>query len=315
MPSIPPTTVSSPADLAAVAPHVIGYHPSDAIVLVVLRGQRLRLAGCLDLPADTADPRWRTETAEAVGAIPELGGDRVMLAGYGTATATGPVLDAVTGLCEQAGVPVAATIQVTGGLYRLHPQQPGSQALAVPGSEHPGVAALNAAGYTAAASREAVEARLAATDNDAAKAITAAVAALDGKPRQVFQARRLLRRLRRPGALSVASTALLLTNLQDTDVRDQALICIDHQPPATLLPLWEWLTRQAPAGHAATPAAICAYAAWRAGEDLLAHVAIDRAIADRPGHDLAEAVWHLLASGIDPTSFPSAATLLALNDH
>ncbi|MFB9234583.1 DUF4192 domain-containing protein [Plantactinospora siamensis] len=65
----PRLMVRSPADLIAAVPYLLGFHPSDSLVVVALRGPRVEFAARVDLPEPPSGP---------VGAAPA---DRVSGAG------------------------------------------------------------------------------------------------------------------------------------------------------------------------------------------------------------------------------------------
>jgi hypothetical protein len=65
--------------------------------------------------------------------------------------------------------------------------------------------------------------------------------------------------------------------------------------------LWIDLTRRAVAGLRGVPAALAAYAAWRAGNGALAASAVERAVADDPDLPVALLVAEALRLGMPPT--------------
>ena len=44
------TTLTSPHDLLAAIPFLIGYHPSDSLVLVAIKGDQVSMAMRIDYP-------------------------------------------------------------------------------------------------------------------------------------------------------------------------------------------------------------------------------------------------------------------------
>ena len=55
--SQPRIRVSSPADVLAIVPHLLGFHPTDSFVVIGVRGDgdRVELGFRYDLPAATPD--------------------------------------------------------------------------------------------------------------------------------------------------------------------------------------------------------------------------------------------------------------------
>ena len=76
----PPIALRSPADLIAATPYLLGFHPTDSVVVVGFRDDRLTFVARGDLP----DPGTPPETAAA--ALLELVSrqeiDAIVLVGY-----------------------------------------------------------------------------------------------------------------------------------------------------------------------------------------------------------------------------------------
>ncbi len=104
-----------PADVVAVLPYQLGYHPQDSIVLVALHGRSVGLIERIDLPPP--------EDAEQVGhvLVAPLLQDRpeaVMLVGYETAAGSSrPGLDAVRRLATEADLAVLDRLVVRDGRW------------------------------------------------------------------------------------------------------------------------------------------------------------------------------------------------------
>src|SRR6476659_6870532 len=104
-----------PADVVAVLPYQLGYHPQDSIVLIALLGRSVGLIERIDLPS----PR----DAEQVGSVlvAPLLQDRpeaVMLVGYETAAGSSRLaLDVVRRLATEAELDVLDRLVVRGGRW------------------------------------------------------------------------------------------------------------------------------------------------------------------------------------------------------
>ena len=99
-----PIRLRGPADVLAVLPFQLGYHPHEAVVVVAVSQRSIGLVQRLDLPPDD-------EVAGAVGALlPALEReqpDAVLLVGYESPRAGAvPVLDALREACVQRGIDV-----------------------------------------------------------------------------------------------------------------------------------------------------------------------------------------------------------------
>ena len=81
--------------------------------------------------------------------------------------------------------------------------------------------------------------------------------------------------------------------------------------------LWTTLTRLAPPGHVAAPAALLAFTAWQDGNGVLGNLALDRAAADSPADDMVRVLRAALESGAPPSLADPAAIIRhtsSLND-
>jgi hypothetical protein len=108
-----------------------------------------------------------------------------------------------------------------------------------------------------------------------------------------------LRRHRRGQRLSddeVAWLSLLLTHLP---VRDHAWERTDGRDED--IALWTDVLRRAEPDLIAAPAALLAFAAWRAGQGALAAVALERGLAEHPDYPLALLLDDLLRRGVPPS--------------
>jgi hypothetical protein len=96
-------------------------------------------------------------------------------------------------------------------------------------------------------------------------------------------------------------TARMLAALRWLRARDDAWARMDPVHKAEHLRLWTDLTRQAPAGYVAGPAALLAFVAWQHGDGALANVALDRALADNPGYSMAQLLRQVITAGAPPS--------------
>lgn len=91
------------------------------------------------------------------------------------------------------------------------------------------------------------------------------------------------------------TVAWLLIALQHQGVRDCAWALMDPRYQRAHTRLWQDLTRLAPAGYAAAPAALLAISAWQGEDRELADAAMARALTDDPSYDLARRCRGLIA--------------------
>jgi hypothetical protein len=103
--------------------------------------------------------------------------------------------------------------------------------------------------------------------------------------------------------------AWLAVTLGMSQVRDAAWLRMDPAHRAAHQRLWTTLTRLAPPGHVAAPAALLAFTAWQDGNGVLANLALDRAQADSPADDAVRVLRAALESGAPP-SLADPATMI-----
>lgn len=291
-------TARCPEDLLALVPVVLGFTPTESVVMLTF-GPRRAFHARIDLPP----PEAAHEVLEALRA-PALrhAVDRVVLVLYARdarpAERVGRVLR--RGLRE-AGIDVIDLIRADG--HRWYPLLPGRRRDRETGvpydvSTHPFTVQGVVDGRVTHDSRAALAGSL-APDPDAVAAIAGCLrGAAPAGP--VWVAATVARLARSREVPSPAVTARLLQALGDPDCRDAAWAGVARADASAHVELWTGLLRRAPDEVAADAAAVLALTAWLAGHGALAWCAIDRAEELRPGDSLARLVADLLGSAVSP---------------
>lgn len=110
-----PLRLRGPADLVAVLPYQLGYHPSSSLVLVAFHDTRMGLVQRLDLPGED-DVGVAAEAL--LGPLVAEQPDSVLLFGYEEREgASIPMLDATASACASAGIRVQDRIVVRAGRW------------------------------------------------------------------------------------------------------------------------------------------------------------------------------------------------------
>jgi len=112
----PPTTLKlrSPADLVALVPYLLGFHPSQSLCLVGLNDSKVTCAIRYDLPeADDIE----AFTAELTAMIADKPINVVLLAGYGTDAEVTPTLTATLAALAAIEIPAVEALRVDHGRY------------------------------------------------------------------------------------------------------------------------------------------------------------------------------------------------------
>jgi hypothetical protein len=104
-----------PADIVATLPYQLGYHPSEAIVVVALRDRAIGFLQRLDLPAPEHVP---DAVAALLPTLERETPDAVLLVGYeGEEGSARPLLDAMAAAADGAGLPVLDRLLVRDGRW------------------------------------------------------------------------------------------------------------------------------------------------------------------------------------------------------
>jgi len=103
--------ISKPADAIAVAPYLLGFHPSQSLVLIAIGEKDRALESVLrvDLPQNPEEAR--DQASWLTGILSRDGIKRVLLLGYGPGSRVTPIMDAVNG---QVRVAAGGQVEVPG---------------------------------------------------------------------------------------------------------------------------------------------------------------------------------------------------------
>ena len=86
--------LSAPTDILATVPFLIGYHPSDSIVVLGMTDHRVTFAARDDLPPPGAQPD-PDQVAYLVEVLLRQGCPRLLLVGYGADERVSPIMHAL----------------------------------------------------------------------------------------------------------------------------------------------------------------------------------------------------------------------------
>jgi hypothetical protein len=325
-------TAGTPDALLALVPHLLGFYPGSSLVILGLGGKRHRVQVTFryDLP-DPPDAEQAADIAEHAASV--LHRQRLHMAaliGYGPLPLVMPVVAAVTDSLLAEGVELMEVLRADGGRYwsllcadpACCPQD---GRLYDPGS-HPVAATLSQAGLPALPDRAALARTLlpAAGSSEAIRQSTRQAEQrlcdlgsrswTDGgcDPQELTvktgraAVQRAIKRYRAGDSLTSGDElAWLAVLLADLRVRDDAWARMNPRYREAHSRLWTDVLRAAATEYVPAPAALLAFTAWQSGNGALASVAIDRALAARPGYSMAV----LLGDALEAALPPSAAKL------
>ena len=294
-------TARSPEDVLAVVPLVLGFGPTDSVVMLTFGGATTFHAR-VDLPAagEPVDPLVESLREPAL----RHGVREVIFVIYSDAELRAArVSRRLLRAFRSAGIAVRDVLRADG--ERWHPLLR-SRGSAPPGgvpydiSAHPFLVSAVVEGQVTHRSREALAATL---DAEPARVRKVEESRADSPVTPEWVRAVVARHV---GARSVpgdAEAAALLQALAVPDLRDAAWWPLRRETAQHHVCFWSDLIRRAPDDLAPHVAAVLGFAAWVAGHGALAWCAVDRAITADPDHSLAHLVGDLLASAVPPTAW------------
>jgi Domain of unknown function (DUF4192) len=320
---------SSPQELLAVVPLLLGFMPEASLVVIGLAPPRDRVRVTLryDLPRPPDEDVIADLVAHAVGV---LGSQRLAAAiavGYGPEALVIPVAGALLDAAHQAGIDLYDVLRVEDGRYWSYAcgDEACCPVAGVPfdATAHPASADMPGVGKQVLAGRAAVAARVAPVGGIAAESMRQATRRAEQHVTQLLAKVRKSSRIgaarRMIAAEGLAAVGQMITRyrgggrfttdyeiaritvaLGDLRVRDDAWARMDPAHAEPHQRLWIDVTRRAQPGHVAPPAALLAFVAWQTGDGALANVALDRALADDPSYSMALLLRQVIGAGASP---------------
>ena len=300
-------TARTPEDVLAVVPVVLGFEPTESLVMLTF-GSDPPFHARTDLPeqadgvvamaASLVDPARRHR-------VP-----RVFLVVYSDRDRFAErALRMTARAFERSGIEVIDGLRTDGHRWHPVPGRAGVPAHGVPYdlSAHPFAAQAVYDGRVVHPSRERLAATLTA-DRDLVARVVPALAALTGDPAPALEegawARDLVVRHVQDGSCpDDAEVARLLRGMLDLRVRDAAWSPLCRERAREHVALWTDVVRRSPDPLVAAPAALLAFAAWQAGQGALAWCAVDRCVEADPGYSLAGLVAELLTRAVPPDTW------------
>jgi hypothetical protein len=307
-------TARNSADLLAAVPYLLGFHPTDSVVALALRGARVIFQARADAPAAAdVDPL----AAYLATIIVRQDPTSAVLVGYGPEAPTVAALAALARAVESSGVPVVEVLRVHDGRYWSlgcrdgaccpaggAPYDPATTAFAASAafggaSALPDRAAL--AGSLAPVPGAGLEPEVARAEERLAQ-LRGGGAARRRRTAARAAVREALERYGAGGRLDDDELAWLAVLAGDCRARDDAWQRMLAVPPRDEhTALWRDVVRRVPERYVPAPATLLALAEWRVGNGPAAGVAVDRALDADPGYPLASLVRQALHAAVPPS--------------
>ena len=318
-------TLTSAHDLITAVPFLLGFHPTESIVLISVKADSIGLAMRIDLPPSLDGDaiellahhflRDEAEAALLIAYLPDGREDGDSL-----------LISLGAGLIR-SGVEIQESIVVQGGRYRSIICRDEaccpSTGKSLPAIESSHIAAEHVmAGIPMpyANISELVDSLAADTssfDPDWSEQVNTFYISDDAK--EIAELRRdgvetmdlLLDEFRMGhGASEKLLAARMIGRMSDVQVRDYALGVHDEDTYDLYFTMWRELLRMAPRGFVAPIACIVAAMAYEGGDGALAQKALDRAIGDDDRYPLAGLLRRVFNAGWPPHSFAEMRTEL-----
>lgn len=319
--------ITSPTDLIAAVPLLLGFHPEESAVMLTVGGATEPFFARVDLPGGPDDMDAVVEDLCTVAARHGVHDVALVLLTDDAVRAREAYDALVAGLATRA-VDVQVALRADGrrwfplGGLAGDPDTGEEYDL----TTHPFTLEAMVEGRVVHESREALGDSLLPTDPDeverlgdvllaASERVLSACREEPQGPRRTRLARRLLvaegrwvqervRRFLDDGVpLPDQDAGRLLTVLMTIEVRDVAWAEMTRDNARRHVDLWRDLVRRAPVDVLAPPAALLAFAAWLAGDGALAWCALDRAKVADPDYSMAMLVERALTCAVAPSSW------------
>jgi hypothetical protein len=312
------TTLTSPHDLIAAIPFLIGYHPVDSLVVVSIKDNCIGMAMRVDYPIDLPTAAYDLLASH----LHREGSTGALLVAYAPSGRSDgeAVLSDLAASLHRIDLKVDESLLIQDGRYRST-MCSDVQCCPPNGRDVPAIDSSRIAMEHVVAGRAMPFANLEALT----ESISALVIADDEKwiarvtKFTVPEKSDDLTNLQRDGATAVIDLAgefalgrggddleliaRVIGRLSDIQVRDFALGTHTEEDIDNFFLMWRHLMRMAPPGFVAPIASLFAALAYESGDGALAHRALDRALADTNGYSLALLLRRVFTAGWPPESF------------
>jgi hypothetical protein len=319
----PTVSVTDAAGLIAAVPLLLGFRPTESLVVLSVRNRRLGPVMRVDLPPPTDVVPIGSYLVEQSCRH----GDAVAVLAFSGSPDARSAVATVLDLMLVAGLSVIDALVVDGDTASFLPDPRGrlTPPIGVPNADDPFVTELAAAAAIAgravlpsrSALAESIRPPRASNLRRARQQMKAARLQLgDAADRQTLIDRsvgvidRALDQIAGQRSVGPATAATLCLVVQDVIVRDLFIAQVVTDRQSGWLPLLISAVTQVPADESEDLTVVLASAAYRCGDGALAQVAVDRCLQTRPDHRMAWLLRELMTAGLPPTALDSLGDLL-----
>lgn len=319
------TTLTSPHDLLAAIPFLIGYHPQDSLVLVALKDEAVGMAMRVDMPVGVSAEGYDLLASHFL----RDGADGAFIVAYVGEGAVDPenVLINTSAALVRAGIDIKESLIVRDNRFR-------SLICSDPTCCPPEGSAVPDLGSSRIAAEHVIAGHPMPFEN--VDGLVQSIAALPSSFESVWADEvqafwvssdsEEIQELQRDGATAIIDlvgeyregrgaedrelAARVIGRLSDIQVRDFALGSHTDESADCYWAMWRDLLRIAPRGFVAPIACLFAAMAYERGEGALAHKGLDRGLGDDDQYSLAHLLRRVFTAGWPPQSFSAMRTEL-----
>lgn len=289
--------IRNPEDLLAAVPLVLGFHPTDSLVMLTFPTRGRAFHARVDLAADDEE---RQETALCLlDAALRNRVDRVLFVAYGDDAALArEALFTAHDVFDAEDLDVIDLLWADGlGWESLVSDRHGEH----PAGTHPFAARAVLEGRVTLASRAALEATVRPVPAQVEDCRAAMEGLGDTGPDVRGAVQTVHAHVHARTRPDDTAAARLLRDCGDDAVWHALWLLPDREAARGHADLWADLVRRSPEEWVAAPAALLAHTAWLSGDGALAWCAVDRCREAGEGHPGAEVVAGLLADAVPPS--------------
>lgn len=300
-------TARSPEDLLALAPVVLGFMPSQSVVMLTF-GSTDPFHARVDLPGDVGEVAGIVDLLVAPARQHRV--ERVVLLVYGTDRILTRLLwKALRAGFEGAGIGVVDAMRIEE--LRWYPligrdQRARKYGVGFDISNHPFLVQAIVDGRVTHDSRESLAATLVPVA-EAVHVLATLVAVLPDPTDLLGEGNwmesMLVDHLLEESLSSDEELARLLVAVQEPRLRDAAWSTLTREHARAAVVWWTHALTRCPEELAAPPAALLAWAAWLNGNGALAWCALDRCETAEPGYGLGRMIAELLERAYPPSAW------------
>jgi len=312
------TTLTSPHDLLAAIPFLIGYHPHNSLVMVSLKDDAVGMAMRIDLPSEIAREGYDLLVSHLVREEAEA----ALIVAYAEENSADPenILINISAALVRAGIDIKESLIVRNNRFR---SMLCSDLTCCPpeGTQVPDLDSSRIAAEHVIAGHPMPFENVDGLVQSIAAVRTSFETGWQDEVQEfwISSDTEEIRDLQRDGATAIIDlvgeyrqsrgaedrelVARVIGRMSDIQVRDFALGSHSEETAEFYWAMWRDLLRIAPRGFVAPIACLFAAMAYERGEGALAHKALDRALHDDDQYSLALLLRRVFTAGWPPHSF------------